>query len=248
MERHIKTFYGHSGSFISLKENDAFGKYIYKQYNVARNVERLSALSNVVNVPQIYEANDDMLKMEYIHGLDMKTYLKFNDTRRLLDFITTSMNIFRKNEMLKDYGPVYEQALDWMKEQSIFPFTKKNLIEKLPKTLPQSNYHGDMTLENIIQRTDGEFFFIDAVTVPYDSWIFDIAKLRQDLECKWFLRKDNIMLDAKLKDLQSKILAIYPEANNDYLLIAMLLRVFLHCQPGSLEYNFIVKEVYRLWK
>lgn len=228
-------------------ENDG-KKYILKENNVARNIERLSVLSSVVNVPQIYEVTDNTFKMEYIYGLDMKTYLKFQDTYRLFEFITESINTFRKTETPKDYTPVYEQTLGWLDNQSVFPFTKKQLIEKLPKILPQSNYHGDMTLENIIHRTDGEFFFIDAVTVAYDSWIFDIAKLRQDLECKWFLRRDKIMLDAKLKDLQSKILAIYPEANNDYLLIAMLLRVYLHCLPDSLEYNLIVKEVNRLWK
>ena len=127
------------------------------------------------------------------------------------------------------------------------PFTKYDLIAKLPKVLPKSTYHGDFTLENILYTNPG-FCMIDPVTIEYDSYVFDIAKLRQDLDCKWFLRNDNIMLDAKLTDLQYKLLSTYPEANNDYMLIAMLLRVFLHCAPDSFEYNFIVKEVYRLWK
>jgi hypothetical protein len=72
--------------------------------------------------------------------------------------------------------------------------------------------------------------------------------MRQDLDCKWFLRNDSIMLDAKLKDMQQKILAKYPIADNNYLLILMLLRVYRHCEKKSLEYDFILKEVYRLWK
>jgi hypothetical protein len=89
---------------------------------------------------------------------------------------------------------------------------------------------------------------IDAVTIEYDSYIFDIAKLRQDLECKWFLRETKLMLDIKLENLQEKILERFPGSDNDYLLILMLLRVFLHTQPGDFNREFILKEIKRLWK
>jgi hypothetical protein len=86
------------------------------------------------------------------------------------------------------------------------------------------------------------------VTLKYDSWVFDIAKLRQDLECKWFLRRDPVMLDVKLLNIQEHVLSKFPIANDDYLLILMLLRVYLHCEKDSLEYDFIMKEINRLWK
>ena len=88
----------------------------------------------------------------------------------------------------------------------------------------------------------------DAVTIEYDSYIFDIAKLRQDLECKWFLRDTNLMLDVKLSSIQKRILKEFPLANNDYILILMLLRVYLHTKPGDSERQFIMKEINRLWK
>ncbi len=247
MEKCIKELHGHSGSSVYLIEDDGH-RYVMKVNNVQRNRERLSALYGIVNVPKIWDKDDNILCMEYIHGLDMRNYLRFNDTNNLIDFITSSIEKFRTNKIDKDYTSVYDTALSWLDDNDELPFGKNELIEKLPKVLPQSLYHGDMTLENIIHRTDGQFFFIDAVTVVYDSWVFDIAKLRQDLECGWFLRRDNIMLDGKLKDMQHKISTKYPIANNDYLLILMLLRVYLHCEKGSLEHTFILREVNRLWK
>jgi hypothetical protein len=155
--------------------------------------------------------------------------------------------MFASKGVDKDYTNVYNEMLSWL-EDGMFPFTKEELIDKLPKVLPKSVYHGDMTLENIIHSTSGRFYLIDPVTLKYDSWVFDIAKLRQDLECKWFLRRDPVMLDGKLLKLQDNILKRYPIANDDYLLILMLLRVYLHCEKDTLEYNFIVKEINRLWK
>jgi RIO-like serine/threonine protein kinase len=146
----------------------------------------------------------------------------------------------------KDYTEVYNKKLEWVDKEDL-PFTKDELIAKLPKILPQSQYHGDLTLENIL-HTSNEFYMIDAVTIEYDSYIFDIAKLRQDLECKWFLRDTNLMLDVKLSSIQKRILKEFPLANNDYILILMLLRVYLHTKPGDMERQFIVKEINRLWK
>ena len=128
-----------------------------------------------------------------------------------------------------------------------FPFTKQELIDKLPKILPHTSYLGDLTLENIIYTIDG-FKIIDPVTIEYESYVFDIAKLRQDLECRWFLRKETTKLGAKLHTIQNKLFEDFPEANNDYLLILMLLRVYLHTTKGDLEYNFIMDEIKRLWK
>ena len=74
----------------------------------------------------------------------------------------------------------------------------------MPRVLQSSNYHGDLTLEKIIYTSDRGFFLIDCTTIEYDSYIFDIAKLRQDLELGWFNRKDNLIIDVKIKKIQKK--------------------------------------------
>ena len=127
-------------------------------------------------------------------------------------------------------------------------FTKEQLLEKLPKRLPRSKYFGDLTLENIIYGEDGQFYFIDGMTSEYDSYTFDIAKLRQDLECKWFLRDTNLLLDVKVENIQDKLLERFELANNNYLLILMLLRVYRYTKPFSKEEILLTKEMNRLWK
>lgn len=246
MEKLVKTLKGHSGSIVTLIQNEN-GMLVRKIDNVERNYERLKALLGYVDVPKIYHYDGNRLDMEYIHGTDMRNYLLNNSVKDLNDFLVNTITLFSHNSIDKDYTPVYNDMLSWI-EDGMFPFTKDELIDKLPKVLPQSVYHGDMTLENIIYSTGNRFFFIDAVTLRYDSWVFDIAKLRQDLECKWFLRRDPVMLDVKLMNIQDHLLKKFPLANDDYLLILMLLRVYLHCDKDSIEYDFVVKEIKRLWK
>jgi RIO-like serine/threonine protein kinase len=246
MEKLIKKLKGHSGSTVALMQADD-NMFVRKIENVQRNYERLTALLGYVDVPKIYHYDGTILDMEYIHGTDMRNYLLNNSTKELSEFILNTLAMFESKSVDKDYTNVYNEMLSWL-EDGMFPFTKEELIDRLPKVLPKSVYHGDMTLENIIHSTSGRFYFIDAVTLKYDSWVFDVAKLRQDLECKWFLRRDSAMLDGKLMKLQDNILKKYPIARNDNLLILMLLRVYLHCEKDSLEYDFIVREINRLWK
>jgi RIO-like serine/threonine protein kinase len=247
MEKLIKELTGHSGSQIYLMENEN-GLYVKKINNVERNFERLTELfERGYPVPEIYNCGDNILNMQYIHGLDMKTYLKHNGTSQLTNFIEDIIDSFGDTSTYKDYYDVYSKKLEWMDSNTDLPFTKKELLNRLPRLLPQSMYHGDLTLENIIHKDNG-FYMIDAVTIEYDSYIFDIAKLRQDLECKWFQRNTNIRLDIKLQNIQDKLKRLYPDAFDDTLLILMLLRVYLHTTKGDKDYEFIMKEIKRLWK
>ena len=247
MEKLIKELTGHSGSQICLMQGEN-GLYVKKTNNVQRNRERLTELyERGYPVPEIYHSEKNILHMEYIHGLDMKTYLKHNGTSQLINFIEDTIDSFGESSYYKDYHNIYLKKLEWMDSNIDLPFTKDELISRLPRMLPESTYHGDLTLENIIHKDNG-FYMIDAVTVEYDSYIFDIAKLRQDLECKWFLRNTDIRLDVKLQNIQEKLRRLYPDAFNDYLLILMLLRVYLHTTKGDKDYEFIMKEIRRLWK
>lgn len=246
-EKVIRQLKGHSGSQIALMQNES-GLFVRKTGNIERNFERLSNLySDFHSVPVIYQKCDEILDMEYIHGLDMKSYLLFGNLNYFLKFIIDTLNKFAKNAVVKDYTEVYNQKLEWIHKEPEIPFSKDELIARLPKKLPCSQYHGDLTLENILY-SNHEFYMIDAVTIEYDSYIFDIAKLRQDLESKWFLRDTKMMLDVKLKNIQDRILERFSGSDNDYLLILMLLRVFLHTKPGDKNREFILKEINRLWK
>jgi hypothetical protein len=62
------------------------------------------------------------------------------------------------------------------------------------------------------------------------------------------LRNTKLYLDVKVENIQDKLLEKFELANNNYLLILMLLRVYRYATSGSLEEKLLVKEMNRLWK
>ena len=242
----VKELHGFSGNQILLmQKHDKL--FVRKIGNISRNIERMQALSAEYPLPQLYTVSKKIIDMEYLHGLDIKTYLKTNNYEKLLEFILSILDKLSSNAVDKDYTETYIKKLQEVSFDEL-PFTCEQLLERLPKILSSSNYHGDLTLENIIFTTDRGFFLIDCATTEYDSYIFDIAKIRQDLDLGWFTRKDNTMLDVKTKHIQKVILEKYPQGGNDYLLILMLLRVYRHTLPNTLERNFILQGINKLWK
>ena len=242
----VKELYGFSGNQILLmqKHNRLF---VRKIGNITRNIERMQALTGEYPLPQLYTVSKKMIDMEYLHGLDIKSYLRTNNYEKLLEFLLCILEKFSTGSVNKDYTEIYIKKLQEINFDDL-PFTCEQLLDRLPRNLPSSNYHGDLTLENIIWTADRGFFLIDCATIEYDSYIFDIAKLRQDLELGWFTRKDNARLNVKTKHIQQKILQQHPTANNDYLLILMLLRVYRHSLPDTLERNFLLEGITSLWK
>ena len=247
MEQIIKELYGFSGNKIFLIKNQD-NTFVRKIGNIKRNLDQMRSMADRYPIPKIYNSKEDSIDMEYIHGLDMKTYLKTHHPKILTDFLSNLLDRFSKNTEPKDYTTTYIDKLNSIYFDNDIHFTKDELIEKLPKILPRSEYHGDLTLENIIYSSNNNFMLIDCVTIEYDSYIFDIAKLRQDLECGWFTRNEKDILNIKTKIIQNDLLEKYPQANDDYLLILMLLRVYKYSKIGTEERNFLTDWINRLWK
>ena len=248
MDKIVRQFEGHSGSDIFLMQ-DGTSFFVRKTKNIERNYERLVSLAtNSVPVPKIFSKHEDVIDMEYIRGIDIATLLSYSDPADLIDFCTTIFDKFQKTGCDVNYRHTYETHVT---VPDVLSFTKDELIEKLPWIMPQSLYHGDFTLDNII-ATEGGFYLIDGITTVYDSFGFDLAKLRQDLTCGWFTRNkpeyNNPAFQAKLNYVSKCIGARYPLFNDDYLLIAMLLRVLNYTKPNSKDYRFLIKWIEKLWK
>jgi RIO-like serine/threonine protein kinase len=245
----IKELSGHSGSKIFLMKDNNL-TFIRKVYNIDRNYERQQFLYNLnINVPKIYNKTKDTLDMEYINGLDMKTYLTINGINDFIKFINNLIDLFSSKSIMKDYTDVYNFKLNWMTNNKEFPFSKNELISKLPKYLPSSPYHGDLTLDNVIYSSTNKFYLIDCLQSEYDSWVFDICKLRQDLKCNWFMRNNilnNLLHCTKIID--NILIEKYDYVNDDNLLILMLLRVYPYTKVDSNDRFFILNEVKKLWK
>ena len=246
MEEVIKELKGHSGCFIFLMK-DSNKTFVRKIGDVKRNYWRMRNLEEIIPFPEIYDHNLSVLDMEYIHGLDMVTYLSYNNPKKLVSFLIKSIeSLSHSSEGFVDYTEVYYkklQAIDW----SLFRFSMQDLIDRLPKLLPKTQYHGDLTLENILYDTTNErFVFIDCLTSEYSSFVFDLAKLTQDTKSKWFLRKQTVNLDNKLVFIQNELEKRYKYMSDDNLTILMLLRVLPYCKNDN-DKRFILNEVNRLW-
>jgi tRNA A-37 threonylcarbamoyl transferase component Bud32 len=248
MLKTIKTLQGFSGSHITLMQQDD-QLFVRKANNVVRNYQKLEMLDAAgYPVPAIINYADDVLDMEYIHGLDITNYLLNHNQHKLTEFIIDIINKFKHTSTVKDYTVTYAERLQFVDTDRFLPFTRQELMDQLPKELPCSLCHGDFTLENIIYADDGTFFVIDPSTGPYDSWIFDLAKMRQDLDAKWFLRNKNAMLDVKLQSIKHTLEEHFPQAFDDALYILMLLRVYVYAVPNSKEHKLLLSEIQRVWK
>jgi len=241
----IKELKGHSGSQVLLVQDQI--TFVRKIGNVDRNLERYLALSKLgLRVPNIIDQSVDSYDMEYIHNLDIKNYLFKNQIPDLFDFIKKTIIQLSVNSVDKDYTAVYYKKLKDI-DFSNLVFTKEELIGQLPKILPSSEYHGDFTLENILYDiVDKDFVLIDPLTSDYDSYVFDLAKLRQDVDCKWFIRNDDVYIDPKLQNLSEELSQEFDTYANSYIVILMLLRVLPYAQGP--DKDFIIKKANSLWK
>lgn len=242
--RIIKELKGHSGSQILLMQDQQV--FVRKIGNVDRNLERYDSLVSLgLPLPNILARANDMYDMEYVQNLDIKNFLSKNQTHSLAEFIKGVIHTLSKNTYEKDYTDVIKNKL-FNVDFTGLVFSKEALLERVPKVLPCSNYHGDLTLENILYDVhNAKFVLIDPLTTEYDSYVFDLAKLRQDIICKWFIRNDDIYIDPKLKNLSTE-LEEFEHYNNPYTLILMLLRVLPYVEGKDKE--FIINEANKLWK
>jgi tRNA A-37 threonylcarbamoyl transferase component Bud32 len=240
----IKELFGHSGCHVYLMQDNE-KMFIRKVGNIQRNLDKLQELQYNVRVPKIYSSGKDLIDMEYIHGIDIKNYLIDNDADELLEFIISIGKRFCCKIKSKDYQESVHNFLITIEFEAL-PFTQLELENKVNYNLWSSNYHGDLTFENII-RSNHEFVLIDCASGIWDSWLFDLVKLRQDLDCFWFMRENHVMIENKLSYIKHHLIQHWPEMDDNNLLILMLLRVYKHC-TNSKDTGFILENIHRLWK
>lgn len=239
----IKELKGYSGSKIYLvKLNNQY--FVRKIGNVQRNYDKLSALEKL-NFPvvKILNYENDVLDLEFIPGLDMKNYLIQFSPKTLGKFIIEIISNLQSDTSIKDYSDIIEYKTKDIK----IPY-KKTILDKVPRIYFQSKYLGDFTLENILFNKTKGFIIIDQSTIEYDSWQFDLAKLNQDLTCKWFLRYYKTNLDSKIITLKNTIENYFGSINN-FTTALMLLRIYKHSKNDNFTKEFLDKAMENLvWK
>ena len=248
----IKELRGYSNCRLEvIQDNNQL--FVRKHGGLDRNIPQLKVISDLgLRTPKIYDVASNHFDMEYIVAADMKSYLTNNRINGPIEYIKSVIKKLASTvTTTKDYTETYKKKLAYIDQeyyQSILPFTSQELISKLPRRLPQSSYHGDLTLENIMYDVqNSEFLLIDAVTIEYDSFVFDLAKLRQDLTCGWFIRHESIYIDQKLQIILDQVFEDYKQFLIDELVIVMLLRVLLYAPNGSFEEQYLINWIKKLW-
>lgn len=245
----LKVMNGYSGSCVLLLQ-DSNGVFVRKFGQNERNLERIKALNKIgIRMPRVLSEHTNYYDMEYIRHTDVATWLLNNHVSGLIDWLCEVINTLSAVECAKDYTLIFEKRIAAMAHNGLLKDTgidPEKLLMRLPKMLPASNYHGDLTMDNCLHGIDNQFYLIDPLTSDYDSWVFDLAKLMQDVDCGWFVRDNRVNIGSKLHAIRTALVTKYPIANNPDLLIMMLLRILPYTR-NDFDKQWLIKEIKRLW-
>ena len=251
----IKKLKGNSGALVELVEiNSNF--YIKKTNGtkLKKSAEILQELkSQNFNTPDIISCSNNCLIMEYINGVDMQSFLENADNNKIfkiIDFINSYIKIKRTKKKKNFSNEIYNKINSLKKKinQRYLVFSLEQLYKKLPKICIDTSIHGDLTLDNIILKDD-KFYLIDANPTDITALEYDVIKIRQDLDCLWFVRdfknKNNFKIICDT--ISSKLKKNWSFFKNDYILIFMLLRIFPYTKDISTQ-KFLLKNMNNLWQ
>jgi len=255
----VKSLKGHSKSTVGLYyKKKKFIVIKEGQKNLgeaARILKKFSSLG--IKTPLIEIIKEDEIHMEYINGCDMQQYIQNAskvDLDKLIEFINDYYKIIiseASQSDVHDMSDVIESKLrDISKINFVnqLDFSLAELYDLLPKTSRLGLVHGDFTLDNILYK-DNNFYLIDSNPTNINSLFYDANKIRQDIDCFWFIRdqqqKKNYSIACAYmsKTLKQK----WKFLCDDYILIFMLLRIFPYCNDKKTK-EFLITEVNRLWQ
>jgi aminoglycoside phosphotransferase (APT) family kinase protein len=208
----IKNLKGHSGCQVQLLRFDDL--YLVRKTSASQNynprllrqIEKQQRLESLVAVPRVIKVttSDELVSfdMEYVAGRDLTAQclqepagwiLGFTD--QLLDLLGTlsgaplagdlTDSFTRKIQEIDAKLATHPHAL---KRRSALDGVIETLLQADWSGIPRTECHGDLTLENIIFKSDGSLVFIDTLDGDLETVWLDIAKLLFDLEIGWTLR------------------------------------------------------------
>lgn len=227
---------GRSGCKLELLKNGVvrktsshkfYNKRLLKQYN-----KQKSFCSEFFATPQVFQYNSteelNNFTMEYVYGKSFGEYcieevsLDFPD--RLLSFLQNSFQnsyetdvnpeIFtKKTKELKNIIQAFQLDMytDFLMD---FPITK----------IPIGYCHGDLTFSNMI--FSNKIFLIDFLDNNFSSPLYDLVKLRQDTNHKFYFLFNRIKKTKKIEILlnyiDSKLNEAFDLLDNNFLYLSIL--------------------------
>jgi aminoglycoside phosphotransferase len=142
--------------------------------------------------------------MEAIRGVDGVTYLRSVDYHGVAGFADRLCHYLDHaaeepplgNSASDDlFGSLYDRVCDVQNSTALLRdedaaavllgLSRLRRFGNPPPTL----CHGDLTLENLIVDGDGTIWAFDLLDAPFEHFWHDVAKLHQDLDGGWYLRR-----------------------------------------------------------
>lgn len=258
---------GHSGCQVLLCEDESGETFIRKisssiDYNerLLMQKEKQEQFSGgLIKVPKVlgdgYLSNGlYYFDMEYVHGITLAEYIKeveVNEIKGIVDVLISSARAERECQSGVASPEAFQKKIKDLEhklsklDNSIINEAIKLLSAHDWSRIISSACHGDMTLENIIVR-NSELYLIDFLDSFFDSWVFDLSTILQDVEVLWHYRDEKmdnntvirliIMRDLLFNRLQELMGADYIEVY--YTLLLKLIRIYPYTKD-ELTYNFL---------
>lgn len=272
----IKELSGYSGCLVSLyrdKENYFVKKEARdRNYNkrlelqIKKQKEYFFMSNKPFRVPKVLKEGFNsqglyFVDMEYIVGESYIEYinnLEIEDIKKCASKLLEILKFFSKNTknniekstwmvLFNKINSILREEIDNIKLINYFYnflADNRNEIEQMSIT----ECHGDMTLENILVDSFGNIYLIDFLDSFCDSVYFDIAKIYQDLNYKWYKIKKNediSFFDNKICILKKEFdIKIREEYFNDekiikFISLLSLLRILPYTQRSDKRYSII---------
>ena len=264
---------GHSGCKLEINEHDGHLFVVKtsknKEYNsrLKEQCEKQKMFKHsFFNAPLIFESSEDndglfKFSMEYVNGLTLSEYFRKIEIGDIENLAQKFFGIIPDEYCFDNEAKqIFTSKLGEL-EKKINNEWFDEIFRKLKnydwKCCVSGSCHGDMTLENIIW-SNNKLYLIDFLDSFYDSWMIDIAKILQDVECKWSYRHDEKIdenLEIRLlifkQMLLNKILSL---SNGDKLLntvycilLVNLLRIIPYTED-SYTIEYLKKEINKIFK
>jgi len=236
---------GHSGCSLTIVEyngelfvkktskNKAYNKRLIQQCEKQNTYS-----SSTFKTPRILKKAVDSdglfnFTMEYVSGEKLSDYLKIIPLSRITDISNIIVSLIpTKQKYNSNSKKIFQEKIESLKKNikntRLLEVAFKKLREYPWEKCPQSSCHGDLTLENILLSRKS-IYVIDFLDSFYDSWMIDIAKIFQDLECFWSYRNDTIdeNLEIRLLILKEKIIGHILSKKNGHETIKTIYHILL---------------------
>jgi hypothetical protein len=195
---------GLSGDHIVITNGSVVKTCLTDQERFARNTAKQSSFNNpfISAVPVIdrgIEANRRWIRMPFLDCDNALVWLSKADAHsialfaeRLIDYL---IHAFQSSVIGEFDYPAWQGKIDDLlariQDEQIVAILRDLRTQRFERGLYYGDYHGDLTLTNLLVFSDGETITIDAIDF-LDCFIHtpinDLVKLRQDTNTLWTLQ------------------------------------------------------------